>query len=344
MTRRRVLRNFALVGGAAVLASGSVFSWGQTGSAGTKFQTIRYVRVDPVRQTALMFDEKFEPLGVAPRSIAAGAEFFDASRPLWLTAVQVDMARRKGGQVEIVSDDPAYRTMCHHVVMGVAGGNKSGSLDPCRTQRPVGTGKELQNWTMPEGYAYKIQGGYFYVWDAHFINPAAVNLGEEEVYVRFTLSWDRAEGGYIDTECTWVDAGARGCISTFCVPPGRSTKESSTPVSLRSEGRIVLTGSHTHNHALLIELLLNDKVLHEYTPVNSNTFDAHDDCGQGEVTWHKHEGHLPRGGMPLWAPGKGGPIVKTSDVLKVRGTFDNPHDRLMDEMIIVPVFWEVTRG
>ena len=43
--------------------------------------------------------------------------------------------------------------------------------------------------------------------------------------------------------------------------------------------------------------------------------------------------------MPGW-PGVHGPIIACGDVLSTYGRFNNPHNNLIDNMMIFVAFWE----
>ena len=170
----------------------------------------------------------------------------------------------------------------------------------------------------------------------HWMNPAGLPH-EEEVYIRMTYKFDTEDQGYKNTEVSWI--GAEPCAEDFSVPSGRSTKKGPDfPVDKTQ--RLVLSQPHTHDHVKMFELRNNDKKVLRIKPGYTETYVAHDDVGEGETAWHLDKKHLPAGGLPLWSPGKDGPVFQAGSVLSVSGKFNNPHPQSIDNMMIFINFWE----
>jgi hypothetical protein len=79
--------------------------------------------------------------------------------------------------------------------------------------------------------------------------------------------------------------------------------------------RVLFIGPHTHDHVEYLELHINGQSLRRFIPEYAPVPVMHDDVGEGETPLHVHKDHLPSQGLPLWAPGFYGPIVKKGDQL-----------------------------
>lgn len=307
------------------------------------FSKTRYVRIDHHMHTAYVYDEAFHQLPDNPAIPDTSIESLPEGKPLWFLGFNVDVVKRhEDGMVEVVSHDPAYFEMIHHLVITYTSPNRP-NVDRC-TNRPIGAGSELTDVSWPAGYAYKMDGGALLPSSWHWQNPANVPH-HEEVYLRFIELFDDASI-YRDTQVTWIGSGTETepCQEEFAIPPGKSEKHG-LPVVAPEDMRLLLVVPHTHDHVKYIELRVNGQKLRRFKPVYAPVPVMHDDVGEGETPSHVHKDHLPSQGLSLWARGFYGPVVKEGDELSTYGKFKNPHSRSIDNMVLFATVWEpVSKG
>lgn len=298
------------------------------------FTVTRYIEINHEMHSAYMYDENFQRLPDNPR-IPNTSIYNLPNKPLWLLGFNADIVRRhESGRVHVLSHDPAYSEMNHHFVMTYSSPSRP-EMDAC-TNRPIGAGSELTDFSMPGGYAYKMNGGALMPVAWHWENPAMVPH-MEKVYLRFIITFDTSGTTYRDTHITWV--GAKPCKEEFAIPPGKSTLEG-PPVNAPQKLRLVAVVPHTHDHVKFIELRNNGKSLRKFIPENARTATAHDDAGAGATPLHTDKNHLPTQGLTPWTPGLHGPVLRKNDLLTAFGSFNNPHPRPIDNMAIFYLVWE----
>ncbi len=294
-----------------------------------------YYGIDTVNNTAYAYDENFVQLPDNPQDPKSSVVLFPKDKPLWYVANTFDVVRRNDdGSLDILSDDPAYSEMVHHLVWGYTAPNRTYKYQ-CGVALLMGAGSELTNFDFPKGYAFKLDGGaLFPIW--HWENPANVPVSEK-IYLRINVLVDDQQSDYKDTNVEWVDAQA--CNSGFALAPGK-TKKVTPKLQMSSDRRIVAVIPHIHDHGSKIKLMSSNGELHEFKPENQNIPVAHDDMGQGPTPIHSHKGHLPVNGLYNWTPGKYGPVIKAGESLWVKTEYNNPHSIDIDNMLINIVFWE----
>lgn len=294
-----------------------------------------YVEIDPVNKTAFAFDENFKRLPDYPNNPKTSMIVLPDNQAYWYVASDIDVVRRNpDGSVEIVSGDPAYAEMVHHLVWVYKSPNRTRDYT-CGAALLIPVGSELSSFHFPKGYAYKLDAGILFpVW--HWENPANVDLSQK-IYLRFNITIDDQMAGYKDTNIDWVDNNP--CVSAFAIPPGES-KVVSAKRFVATDRRIVAVLPHIHDHGGEIKLKSSTKTIRKFKPEYQNYPVAHDDMGQGPTLLHYDEHHLPVNGLYAWTPGKYGPIIKAGESLWIESKFDNPHDIDIDNMLIAFVFWE----
>jgi len=346
------------------------------------FTTTRYVRIDLKGHTGLMYDQAFRQLPEAPGKKRASAEFFPKGKPRWYLGYDVDIVRRNSdGSVEVLSSDPAYSEMNHHISLlyfrdgrlpqergrwrkllhrgwrfvqkifgnDQARNHKSNYVRRVCGQYPlanptdfpsvcylIGIGSEQTGFRLPKGYGIKVSGGYLKVEDWHWENPAEVST-DEEIYIRLVMHWDDNPTGYRNTYVAWLTGDSPDFL--LFLKPGSSNIDG-PDYEVNQPIRIVAIYPHTHDHSRYIELRLNGKPLRRFTPRNAMIPVKHS-FGEREASpLHASSGHLPVGGLTPWLPGENGLVLKAGDKLNVFGSFSNPHNRPIDNMIIFYVYWE----
>ncbi len=294
-----------------------------------------YVQIDTVDHSAYAYDENFVKLPDNPVIPKTSYLPLPENKILWYVASNIDVVRRNAdSSIDVVSDNPAYSEMVHHLVWGYTAPNRQREFE-CAYPWLIQVGSELTNFHFPKGYAYKLEGGaLFPIW--HWENPANVDVSEK-IYLRFLVLVDDQDSGYKDTNIDWIDAVP--CRSGFAVPPGKSKKITSQP-PVTSDRRIVAVIPHIHDHGGEIKLKSSHGTLREFKPEYQNIPVAHDDVGQGATLLHSHEDHLPVNGLYPWTPGQYGPIIKAGESLWLETNFENPHGVDIDNMLIAFVFWE----
>lgn len=300
-------------------------------------ESIRYVSVNHQQHTAYIYDEKFNRLTDNPYVPGTSIEMLPEDQTYWMLGYTVDMIRRTpNGELEVVTSRPEFSEMNHHFVM-IYNTPDRPLPQPCVLHTsPIAVGSEFTDIILPEGYAYKLQGGALMGASWHWMNPAGLSH-EEDVYIRLTYKLDTENQGYKNTHASWI--GAEPCSEDFSIPSGRSTKISPDYPVLKKQ-RLVLSQPHTHDHVKKMDLLYDGKKVLRVKPGYTSTYVAHDDVGEGETAWHLDKNHLPAGGLPVWSPGKDGPIFEVGSVLSVIGEFKNPHPQSIDNMLIFFNFWE----
>lgn len=304
------------------------------------FSMTRYVRVDHMNHTAYAYDENFKRLPDNPFIPGSSVQVLPDGVPLWLKGATIDMVRRNpDGSVDVVSSDPAYHEMNHHMVWFYASPNRV-SKDNCGIDWPMASGSELTDIAFPSEYAYKLDGGYLVTGTWHWANPAGVPM-DEEVYVRFVFHLDNSPSGYKDVYITWV--GTSPCDEEFVVPPGKYSIEG-PQLPVNEYRRLVAVYPHVHDHAKYLELRHNGDKLRRFKPEYASIPVAHDDVGEGPTPMHVSSKHLPADGLTAWTPGAQGPVVAPGDTLSAFSRFRNPHERAIDNMALFVTVWEELEG
>jgi len=295
-----------------------------------------YIGIDTVNHTAFMYDEHFNQHPDNPDNLKTSVIVLPDNMPFWSLAQNYDVVRRNDdGSIDVLSNNPAYFKMVHHMVMFYSAPNRV-RVDITDYPAPFSTGSELTSFFFPKGYAYKLDGG-FLVPEWHWQNPANVPVSEK-LYLRINLTVDDGATVYRDTNVVSIDAVP--ITSDFAIAPGKSEKISSKyPVS--RDTRIIVVLPHIHDHGSEIILKSKHKTIKEFKPEYQKIAVTHDDMGQGATPLHSNKDHLPVNGLYAWTPGQYGPIIKAGDFLTVESEFNNPHTRNIDNMIITTIFWEV---
>ena len=301
------------------------------------YALVRYIGMDTVTGTAFIYDENFNVLPLAPGSTNSSAMYFPAGESTWMRSFYADVITRdQAGNITLVTNDPDYSEINHHLVMAYEGGIKGPTL--CGfPQTPTGAGSEFSDLELPGSYAYQFDGGYLYPWSWHFMaTPGAPGNGEE-VYIQLTFTMDDVDRGYTDLDAGWLDVG--NCSVFLCVDSGNQDLNSfPVPIPVNNK-RLVAAFPHLHDHAQFMEIRHNGQLIHTTYPANANIPTAHDDCGGGATPTHSHPGHLPPKGLTAWTPGAAGPLLSLGDTLQVRAVFDNPHPVAIDNMAFYIAFW-----
>ena len=299
----------------------------------------RYAGIDSVTNTAYVYDESFVRLPDNPVIPNTSISLLPVNKVLWYLGGSVDVVRKNSdGSVDVVSDDPSYSEMVHHMTWGYSSPNQTRTY-PCGIARPFSTGSELTNFHFPKGYGYKLDSGGLMPVSWHWVNPANKPLSEK-IYVRFNIIMDDNPTAYKDTVVDWIDTVP--CKATFSIPPGKS-KKSSPKYPVQSNRRIVAIIPHIHDHAKMLKLVSSNGLIREFFPENQNIPVMHDDVGQGPTPLHSDKKHLPVDSLYSWTPGKYGPIVKANGFLQLISEYKNPHMRDIDEMAITVIFWEAVK-
>ncbi|MFV1985310.1 MAG: hypothetical protein ACC657_17315 [Thiohalomonadales bacterium] len=297
-----------------------------------------YIGIDSVNHTAFMYDEHFEQYPENPDNPKTSVIALPANFPFWSLAQNYDVVRRNDdGSIDVLSKDPAYFEMVHHMVMFYSAPNRP-RADIYDYPGPFSTGSELTSFFFPKGYAYKLDGGYL-VPEWHWQNPANVAV-TEKLYLRMNITVDNEPNAYRDTEVESIDVIP--VTSDFSIPPGKS-KKISPKYPVNADSRIIAVIPHIHDHGGKIKLKSREKTIHEFKPEYQNIPVTHDDMGQGATPLHSHKAHLPVNGLYAWTPGQYGPIIKTGDFLTVESKFNNPHPRTIDNMVIATIFYEIVK-
>jgi hypothetical protein len=297
-----------------------------------------YIGIDTVSHTAFMYDEHFNQHPDNPENPKTSVIVLPINFSFWTLAQNYDVVRRnENGSIDVLSNDPAYFEMVHHMVMFYSAPNKTRN-DPNDYPAPFSTGSELTSFFFPKGYAYKLDGG-FLVPEWHWQNPANVPT-TEKIYLRINITVDNEAITYRDTRVDSIDVIP--VTSDFAVPPGKSKKISSKyPVNVDS--RIVAVIPHIHDHGNTVKLKSEHKTIHRFKPEYQKIPVTHDDMGQGATPLHSHKEHLPVNGLYAWTPGQYGPVIKSGNFLTVESKFNNPHPVNIDNMIIATIFYEVIK-
>lgn len=301
------------------------------------FTKVRYVKIDHHQHSAYMYDQNFKQLPDSLFVAKTSMEIIPAT--IWLLGFKVDVIRRLGDhKVKVVSNDPRYNEMSHHFVFGYRSPDKA-VIDECAVARPIVNGSELSDIHFPTGYAYKMPPGVFSGLSWHWANPANM-ANTSEIYLRYIMYFDKTDvaDSYKDVHVRWIDAVP--CKSEFAIPAGTSTKTGPKQYVNRKM-RLVAALPHIHDHAKSFSLLHNGTILKTFPIGNQNSPAEHDDMGEGLTPWHLHKDHLPTNGLQLWRPGQFGPVINAGDFLQTVATYENPHGQLIDNMAIVPLFFEI---
>lgn len=173
----------------------------------------------------------------------------------------------------------------------------------------------------------------------HWTNPAKVE-DSQDIYLRYVMYFDNTmvENSYKNLYVRWLDA--KPCKSGFIVDSGSSVKVGPKQV-FKKKMRLVAALPHVHDHASQLKLMQNGNLLkqfeiaYQYTPVE------HDDIAQGEVPWHYHKQHLPANGLHFWRPGQFGVVIKNGDYLQMMASYNNPHQKPIDNMALVIAYFEL---
>ena len=306
------------------------------------FSRTRYVEIEHHTHSAYVYNEAFQRLPDHPNLPGSSLESFPEGKPLWFLGFNVDVVQRHDdGTIEVMSHDPAYFEMLHHLVLTYSSPNRP-TVDRC-TNRPIGTGSELTDVFWPAGYAYKMDGGAWFPSSWHWQNPTDLHP-HEGIYVRLIELFDDASI-YRDIHVTWIGSGTETepCEEEFGIPPGPSDRRG-LPWAAPEDLRVLFVGPHTHDHVEYLEFQVNGKPLRRFIPEYAPVPVMHDDVGEGETPLHVHEDHLPSQGLPVWAPGFYGPIVKKGDQLSTYSKFNNPHERAIDNMALFGIVWEAVHA
>lgn len=294
-----------------------------------------YIGIDTVNHTAYIYNENFVQYPINPENHKSSVIDFSTIPAFWSLAQSYDVVRRNNnGSIDVLSSDPAYSEMVHHVAMLYSAPNRPRN-DPNDFPSPFSTGSELTSFFFPNGYGYKLDSGYL-ILQWHWENPANVAT-TENIYLRVSITVDNEPNAYINTNVDEIDVVP--VTSTFTVPPGKS-KKSSPKYPVYTDRRIVAVLPHIHDHGSTIKLKNNQGTIRKFKPEYQNIPVAHDDMGQGATLLHSHKDHLPVNGLYAWTPGKNGPVIRAGDSLWVESEFNNPHPRDIDNMIIGTIFWE----
>ncbi|MFV1984539.1 MAG: hypothetical protein ACC657_13435 [Thiohalomonadales bacterium] len=294
-----------------------------------------YIKIDTVNHTAFMYDENFNQHPDNPENPKTSVIVLPTNQPFWSLAQDYDVIRRNSdGSIDVLSADPAYSEMVHHMVMFYSAPNRT-RADYTDFPAPFSSGSELTSFHFPKGYGYKLDGG-FLIPEWHWQNPANKPT-TEKIYLRISITIDDELNAYRDTNVDSIDVIP--VTSDFAVPPGKSKKASPKyPVDI--DTRIVAVIPHIHDHAGTIKLNSDKGTLHKFKPEFQNIPVTHDDMGQGPTPLHSHKDHLPVNGLYAWTPGRYGPVIKAGESLWVESEFNNPHSRDIENMIIGTIFWE----
>lgn len=295
----------------------------------------RYVAIDSVGKTSYVFDENFKQLLDNPLIPKTSIEALPTDRALWYTGSKIDVIRRNAnGSIDILSDNPAYSEMVHHIVWGYKTPNRVRNYK-CKVARPLASGSELTDVVFPKGYAYKLDAGVLMPVAWHWSNPASVPVSEK-IYVRFNIDVDDNPTAYKDVNIDWIDTVA--CKSTFSTPPGESKKVGELH-SVTTDRRIVGIIPHIHDHSKKFKLKSSHGTIKIFKAEHQNIPVAHDDMGQGPTLWHANKHHLPVNGLSAWLPGKFGPVISAGESLWMESKFENPHPGDIDNMSIAVIMW-----
>ncbi len=295
----------------------------------------RYVAIDNINRTSYVFDENFVALPDNPLIPNTSIETLPSDKILWLIGTTIDVIRRnENGSIDVVSNEPAYSEMVHHMVWGYKSENRIRDYK-CGIARPIASGSELTNIEFPKGYAYKLHGGVLMPIAWHWENPNSIPV-TEKIYLRFNISIDDAPLAYKDVNIDWIDTVT--CKSAFIVPPGEF--EITGPLhAVATTRKIVAVFPHIHDHSKKIKLKSTSNTIRKFKAENQKISVAHDDMGQGPTLWHEDKNHLPVNGLYSWLPGKYGPIITAGESLWIESEFDNPHPRNIDNMAIAVIMW-----
>ncbi len=193
------------------------------------------------------------------------------------------------------------------------------------------------------GYAYKIDGGAWFPGSWHWQHPTDLHP-HKGIYVRLIGVYDDASS-YRDVHIMVIGSGTEteSCRQTFAIPPGPSDRRG-VPWVAPEDLRILQVFPHTHDHVEYLELQVNGQPLRRFTPEYAPVPVMHDDVGEGETPLHVHKDHLPSQGLPVWAPGFYGPIVRKGEALSTYSRFYNPHERSIDNMALFGIVWEAVHA
>ncbi|MFV2058944.1 MAG: hypothetical protein ACC707_20990 [Thiohalomonadales bacterium] len=317
----------------SLLAAGLLFV---SAANAAPYSVTRYVKIDHQDRSAYVYDDDFTVLTANPYVPKTSIEVLPDNEIIWYLGAKIDVVRKNpDSSIDVLSADPSYYEMNHHLVWVYQSANKR-VTDDCGFNRPLAAGSELTDMRWPSGYGYKMQGGVIFPSAWHWENPANVST-QEDVYIRFIMQLDNSPTGYKDTHVTWIDTVP--CTSAFPVPSGKVEIEGPDyPVIEKS--RLVSLMPHLHDHSKKIEFKLNGEKLRVFTAENAAIPVAHDDMGDGPVLLHTHAQHLPTEGLTTWSPGAHGPIMMPGDILNVRSEFRNPHAETIDNMALGILIWE----
>jgi hypothetical protein len=212
--------------------------------------------------------------------------------------------------------------------------NYSDNLFNCYFMAPS---SEFTKDHLPKGYGMKVNGGFFKSNNWHWDNPSGISK-DEKIYVRLVMHWDDFPTGF--REVYHARTVRDETQLTFCVEPG-SSEILGKEYQVDRPIRIVSLVPHIHDHANFLELRLNGKSIHRFTPKKASIPTRHSSCdGKKPTDLHASHDHLPAGGLTPWSPGANGPTLKPGDKLQVFGSFSNPHDQPIDNMVVFRLFWE----
>ncbi len=296
----------------------------------------RYVGIDLVDDTtSYVFDENFKQLPDNPKNSKTSIELLPKDNAFWYTGSTIDVIRRNDdGSIDVLSNNPAYSEMVHHMVWGYSSPNRIRDYK-CGIARPLGAGSELSDIIFPKGYAYKMDGGVLLPVAWHWENPASVPVSEK-IYLRFKINIEDNATAYQDINIDWIDTVA--CKSAFIIPPGKSKKIGEL-YTVKTDRQIVGIFPHVHDHSKEFKLKSTHGTIRSFKPENQKIPVAHDDVGQGPTLLHVDENHLPVNGLYSWLPGDSGPIISAGETLWMESEFDNPHPIDIDNMAITTIMW-----
>jgi hypothetical protein len=195
---------------------------------------------------------------------------------------------------------------------------------------------KFSNHRLPNGYGMKVNGGFIQSSDWRWDNPSGVSE-DEKIYVRLVMHWDDFPTGFREIYAAQIVRDESKL--SYCVEPG-SSEIQGNEYEVNRSFRIVSLIPHIRDHGNYIELRSNGNSIHRSTPKKSSIPTKHSSCGHDSIDLHASKDHLPAGGLTPWSPGANGPTFKSGDKLRVFGSFSNPHDHPIDNMIILQIFWE----
>jgi hypothetical protein len=234
--------------------------------------------------------------------------FEDAPRPDGEIAVRsIEFALVDGTGADV----PAHMAHLHHIVL----------LDSTRpdqlcsfpdASRFAGTGKELQPFGLPDGYAYHSgDGPWSSVYHVMNLSPAPV-----EVAVQYTVTWqDAAETDLLDVEPYFLDVTGCWGTSEYQVPGDGgpdSVHEQARTYEIERDGIAVVGGGHVHDGGIDLRLTEGDTEICRSEAVygegghgGHHSLVAVTPCGQIDYEWSqgdeitltsRYQNHAPTAG------------------------------------------------